>query len=365
MIKYPDYTNSIVNVSNSILKHFNAEQYYPSLDEVDQILSKDYQNVVYVVLDGLGKYNLDLALNNSFFQKHQVKTIDSVFPPTTVAATTAIQTGMAPLQTAWLGWTQYFEDFQDNITVFLNRKESDGQLIPGQRVADLKQPTVFLEKILTEKGYYAKSISPFGDLPYQNLDDMFKIIKNECDNKEKKFLYVYHNNPDSLMHEFGVQSNEVKAKITELNDGFEKLSSEVENTVFIIVADHGQIDSKNLSFEDYPEILACLKSKPSIEPRAISFRVKDDCHDEFLKLFNSKFANTFKLYSKDEFLASNLLGNGKEHLQLHNYLGDYLALAVSNVSICNSKKQAEAMIGMHAGLLKEEVEVPLIIIEKD
>ena len=45
-------------------------------------------------------------------------------------------------------------------------------------------------------------------------------------------------------------------------------------------------------------------------------------------------------------------------------LGDYLAIAISNQSIFNTHVEAHLMPGGHAGLTKEELEIPLIAIER-
>ena len=50
----PDYNNSILNLITSILKYYNVESKYNSLPEIDEILNKDYNNVVLLILDGMG-----------------------------------------------------------------------------------------------------------------------------------------------------------------------------------------------------------------------------------------------------------------------------------------------------------------------
>ena len=47
---------------------------------------------------------------DSFFMKHKLKDMTTVFPATTVAATTSMRTGLNPCETGMLGWTMYFDD---------------------------------------------------------------------------------------------------------------------------------------------------------------------------------------------------------------------------------------------------------------
>ena len=46
-------------------------------------------------------------------------------------------------------------------------------------------------------------------------------------------------------------------------------------------------------------------------------------------------------------------------------LGDYLAVAVDDLSICSHKKEADLFNGVHAGLREDEMVIPLILIGKD
>ena len=45
-------------------------------------------------------------------------------------------------------------------------------------------------------------------------------------------------------------------------------------------------------------------------------------------------------------------------------LGDYLAIAVDDLSIYSTKEEAAHFVGVHAGLTEDEMIIPLIVIEK-
>ena len=63
-IIYPDNNNSILNLSNAILKHFGAEYKYNTLNQLDKELEKGYKNVVLMVFDALGSKNIDELFYN-------------------------------------------------------------------------------------------------------------------------------------------------------------------------------------------------------------------------------------------------------------------------------------------------------------
>ena len=81
MITSPDYNNCIVNFSNSILKYYGIKEYHQTLGAVDRIISKNYHNVVVIILDGLGMDALNHHLKpDDFLRKNLYTGISSVFP---------------------------------------------------------------------------------------------------------------------------------------------------------------------------------------------------------------------------------------------------------------------------------------------
>ena len=104
---------------------------------------------------------------------------------------------------------------------------------------------------------------------------------------------------------------------------------------------------------------------PTLESRIIGFWVKDNKREEFEKLFRENFDGEFLLFSKTEFLNNNFLGFGDKHRKIDDFIGDYLALSISNSIIrletfLVEGKQVKK--STHCGLTKDEMEVPLIII---
>ena len=81
-------------------------------------------------------------------------------------------------------------------------------------------------------------------------------------------------------------------------------------------------------------------------------------------LFEKKFGDKFWLVPKEEVIERKLFGPGTEHPQFRDKLGDFLAIAVSDTSLFNTHVEAKLMPGGHAGLSKEELEIPLIAVEK-
>lgn len=119
----PDYDNCIANLANSVLKKSGIDEGRRTLHLLDSYLEKDYENIVVILLDGMGKSIIDRNLKkDGFFQTHLAGTYSSVFPPTTVAATTSVMSRLNPCEHGWLGWDCYYPQIDKNVTVFLNKE---------------------------------------------------------------------------------------------------------------------------------------------------------------------------------------------------------------------------------------------------
>jgi arylsulfatase A-like enzyme len=165
------------------------------------------------------------------------------------------------------------------------------------------------------------------------------------------------------MHRTGCYSDEAKRIISSLERMVESLTVELNDTLLIVTADHGHMDSKGVCIKDYPKIMNCLKRIPTIEPRALNLFVKEDVRDGFIKEFTIEFGDKFLLLPKEKVLEMRLFGSGTEHKDFRLMLGDYLAVATGDLSIFNTKEEVEKFIGVHAGLTKDEMIIPLIIAE--
>ena len=203
-----------------------------------------------------------------------------------------------------------------------------------------------------------------------NLDELIMNIKDLCTMPDRKFILAYSDNPDGLLHKYGVTSEEAKNfiidaenKIREMCEAFD------ENTILIVSADHGHKDiDKSYTLLDYPEIQECLIMPPSLESRVLSFWVKEDMKQIFEERFNNIFQNEFWLMTKSEFLDKyHMLGYGDKHYKIDDFIGNYVALSVAGSMIRIETFLAEGKPvkkSTHCGLSKEEMEVPVFVMRK-
>lgn len=371
--KLPDYDNCLVNLASSILNKFDVPVNAKTLPLADEYLKKDCKNVVILLLDAMGTSIIEKHLSkDGFFRSHFAGSFHSVYPPTTVAATISIISGLYPNEHGWLGWDMYYPKLDKNVTVFTNTDqlaEKNGSLQEPMQAAEFNAPFTYtpyksiVEKI-NEAGKKAYFSMPFIEPFPKDIDEILSRIQDFCKEEGNKYIYAYWNEPDSTMHRTGTKSSKTHDVITDLEEKIEEFAKGLSDTLLLITADHGHIDCKNYCILDYPDIMKCLERMPSIEPRTLNLFIKDEYMDSFPEVFNKHFGDSFVLLKKEEVLSKKLFGIGKDHADLKDMIGDYVAISVSDVSVFNTHKEAEEMPGGHAGLTPEEYIIPLIVVER-
>lgn len=366
-VKYPDYNNSILNVSHTILDYYKAESKYPVIPELKKVLDLGFKHVALILLDGMGTNILEKHLDDqSFLRKHMIKKITSVFPPTTVAATNAVLTTKPPIVSGYLGWVQYFKKENTNHVVFLNEDFYDTKRTFHNNLREtyLKQDLIYdyIKRANTDVETY-ELFPDFRPNGYKTFHLELKRLKEITNKNQKSFSYLYWAYPDLLEHETGICSEHVKVELEKLNHDLEMFSQTMnEDTVIIVIADHGLIDVEPIELYKHEELMKMLLRMPSIEPRATNFFVKPFKKHKFKKMFNETYGNDYKLLSKRELIYSGLLGQGEHHPLIDSFLGDFMAISISNKYF--KFKEGKLFKAHHAGLLAGEMEVPLIVYHK-
>ena len=379
-IVLPNYEHSILNTITSILKYYNVETNHKSLEKLDKELQKKYKNVVFMILDGMGEHILTPISPEGYFKQNELECVTSVYPSTTTAALTTYYSGKTPYETGWIAWSQYFKEYGRALDMLKHRESYKGEDIKGAKIDVFKEIVnyipIFEQIEKASPNVKAYELEPtYTDkrakrsIRADNIDEIIENIEMLCENPGEKFILAYCDNPDGLLHKFGTDSIEVSDYIKETEQKIEKMCKELdEDTIVIISADHGHKNiEKAYTMLDYPEIQECLILPPSLESRTVAFWVKEDMRRQFEEKFNSVFGEEFLLMTKEEFLQKNLLGFGKKHPKIDDFIGNYIALSISSSIIRIETFWADGKPvkkSTHCGLTKEEMEVPVIVIKK-
>ncbi len=345
-------TDSVNNIQ-SIKGYYGLNKEHSSNKTLDSILNlKKPKHVVFMCLDGLGISNLKYT---PYLKSKLLQISETVYPSTTACATISLQTGLYPCEHGWIGWAQYFKEYDDIIELFSGYGH----------YSKIKYNIEELHKDISFKPYYIDIVNNKEFFPsfkpngYNTLSDMLQDIKNHINSNETSFSYAYWDQPDTTLHQFG--SNDVKTKdvLSNINSQIESFVKGLSDTIVIITSDHGHIDCEEIVLSKYNNLINTFKMNFSIEPRCTSFFIKEDMYNTFEEEFK-QFEKYFILYKKEEFIKSDLFNKSSINKIIYDFLGDYIAVAKDKYAFL---MQSKGFKSHHAGITKDEMEIPLIIID--
>lgn len=365
MIVY--YDESILSYVASIRKYFGLSSEYESNKKFSNLIeSKKPKKIFLLLVDGMGANLINNKLpQDSFLRKNMLYKVTTVFPPTTTAATTSIRTGKPPCSTSWLGWVQHIDELDDQIipfrdTGFYNDKKYEKDFM--YKIA----PVTFTEDELNKNGINSRVLFPsFMEDGCEDFDTMCNRLIKYSNNDEYDYIYAYWDKYDTYMHEYGPSSKICDTYLAHINYQIERLANNLsEDTMLVVVADHGQIDvheEYNICGSKFDKY---LRLRPSLEPRAMAFYIKDGMQEEFEREFKKEFEDRFILLNHSQVLETHLFGDKQNHQRFEEFIGDYIAIGKANTTLAYKEEPIPPMKGQHAGMCEDELLVPVIVYQK-
>jgi len=370
----PNYKDgSILNLMSTIARATGGRTPYNPLKGIDASQIKN-KTVVLIIIDGMGAEFVKKN-SNGFLQKNKARDMTSVFPATTAAAVTTFATGLAPQQHGlpafYLNMKEIgmlFEPlpFVPKIGGWISNEIKGKDLLelkPFNRFIKAK-PYIVLHKQLINSEYNAVCKN-YKKKAHTTLNGFFEKIKEAAKEKGNKYVYAYWGDLDMWEHETGTKSKKTINHFKQIEKGLQKLAKQLKNTTLIITADHGLTDIKQkLNINNYPKIMDCLSMPLGGEGSTAFAHVKAKKAKQFKKLVKQKLSKYCKIYSSEELINKNIYGPGKANKKLYDRTGDFTLIAKEHCTIKSFMLGQKVRFnkGHHAGLSKEEMIVPLIII---
>lgn len=363
----PDFGRCNLNISATLAEFLGAPNKNKTLPILKKELAKNYKNIVFICFDGLGINPININLNkNDILRKNIVKKLVSTFPSTTTNATTSLATNLLPLEHGWLGWSLYFEEIGRNIDIYLGKDSESGEKVDfdlplesninyyfDNAHTDYEINTIFMP--------YCRVVHPERNTYIQSEEDLVKAIRAIIKKPGKQFVYAYYDQPDAVMHINGVSSDQAKQKIESINAQIQKLYDECADTLFVITADHGQIDVTGyVEFYKDKELNDMLECCPYLDSRSPCFRVKQGYEEQFAKIFKKRYGKDYALFKSADLIKKGYFGSrGNKGFLLGTYIG---AGRYNNKQFLSFEGKTRFK-GHHTSLTKE-MEVPLILLAK-
>lgn len=358
-----DPENTLTNVSNSILGFFDVPKFHASFKPLDEVLSKTKKDkIALILLDGMGKIIFETYKEDiPYLYSHIFKEYKSIFPPTTVAATTTLTTGKYPIETGYLGWTQYFKTRKAFINVFPSNNAFDFKefFTPSVTSAELKVDYIW-DLINSTLKHNATHISSFMKKTKDKEDD-FEFFFDEADKlvKEHDFVYIYSTNPDHLLHGNGINSDIIRDNLIYLESKIKTLVESNPDTLFLLTADHGFSNVEEINFKEHQDFLDTLNEVAfSIEPRFATVSVKDET--KFLELAQKYYGDYFYIKTKKELLEEHTFGYGEPNEMIDSTIKNYFLIAKDKYCFYQGDEPI-GFKGSHAGGLDIESDIYLLV----
>ena len=383
----PDYTgNSILNLVSSVIKGSGGKSPHASLSLLPPSYIRTFNNVIYLVVDGLGVEQLEQyrqrKRRRSLLAEQSFDVLTSVFPATTVAAVTTFATGCSPAEHGMLSWNMNLHDLGVVSAIFRERTKTGMSLVDDDYDLDayLAIPsclkTVTRRKILLSYGHipYGRVNEAMGTwsqrAAYHTLEGMVRHTVRYAKDQKSNLIYVYWPDYDSLCHEHGCFHRQTLGHLREIDTALYTLCERLRGTrsLLLITADHGLVDASvkhRIELRDVPGLYACFNTLPSGDARAVSCFVRPSQIERFKSIVKKRLDKACLCVTGEELIASGAYGPGKPHKAFENRVGDYVLLARDDYAFSVTAEGRESSFNEanHGGMSDVEMRVPLFVME--
>lgn len=339
--------------------------------------------IVLLILDGLGRPALDRALEAGRIQALGASrgsvTLTSVFPPTTAAALTSLQTGTPPGVHGMAAYTLYLAAQQCVVNMITWRASGGAEPaapLPEPR-SFLNGPTLYrnlqrhgIETVHISRNTFAGSALTEAQAAgvtfagHRTLAELTQLIQIQAAKPGRRFIFAYWDGFDALAHSYASDSaaTALELRLIDLALG-EGLLGPLERTAddvaLLITADHGHIPTpveQRVDLAKLPRLVERWGRRPSGEPRSLGLALPD--LDERRRVAEFVGSGGVVLDAQDA-ISAGLFGRGALHSDLLTRIGDTLLLARGLTSYTFPGMSSQS-IGGHGSLTAEEMLVPLL-----
>ena len=381
----PDYEKgSIVNLMSSIASGLGSESPYESLEMIDQRQLERTENVILLILDGIGHEYLREKGKDTLLYKEMEGKVTSVFPSSTASAVPTFFTGLAPQQHAITGWYTFLKELGVVTTILpfkprfgdrpLDESDVDISSILSSRSLmediDRKMIDITPEKLKDSafNSFFNREAERRG---YSSLKDLFSLLKRSIVSEDDKtYIKAYWNGFDSAAHDDGYKSVSASKAFLDVDLGLRALVEKIKDTdaTLIITSDHGFIDSereRSIRLEDHPELQDCLTLPLCGDHRSVFCYVRPSKADKFEAYWEENLKDFCFMFKSEELIENDYFGLFEPDPDLPHRIGDYTLIMKDNYILHDTLANEEEnfIVGNHGGISDKEMYVPVSKVE--
>lgn len=381
---WPDPRNSLIQLMATLREGLGGAPggHLPLTEGLSIEEVRRHRQVVLLVLDGAGLSALERLPADGFLRRGLRCSLSSVFPSTTASAVTTLLTGLSPAEHGLVGWHVYFRELGAILAVLPGR--------PRCGRGDWSQTGLDLERLLglvpftegipvpsTLTQPRAIADSPFSralrgralGVAHSGLEEaLLGLAERMRSIQGRAYHLVYDAAFDHLAHETGVSSPKAYALLVRQQSAVKTFLDRLSgtNTLVLVTADHGFVDldpSKAYDLAAYPDVRDSLVLPLSGEARAAFAHVRAGDRARFEHAVEVAFGAGVRLYRSPDLVEAGVFGAGICHPGLRDRIGDY-TLIPSGRGVIREALFGDAeprMIGVHGGVSREEMQVPLLV----
>jgi hypothetical protein len=395
----PDYEGGgLLNVSATVLDVLGARRAddAPPLTGLDPALREGVRQVVVVLADGLGWWQLELLCDQGHTpflaelreraRRHEAAQLleaTTVFPSTTAAAITTMNTARTPLEhgniayfiwleefaqvTAMLRWGpaitrrgSYFDDPAVDPLRFVKVPSIHARLREYGIPSYVIEPEIFRSEAMTRM--HAAEANFVGYVVPSTMG--VRLHAGLVDAPRPSYVYAYWSGIDTVSHLYGPRSEEavIEAAIFDLSLRHALAGRAAGDTLVLLTADHGHATTdpdKMLDVIGDVELRALLRNPPAGEPRLVFLHT--DRPEQVREHIDRKWPGLVTLLDRDELIDAGLFGRGDPTVARRR-IGEVVALLDRDLSASIVKVEGQTIRhrGSHGGMTADEMRIPVL-----
>jgi hypothetical protein len=374
-----DYTGAgLVNLVASLVAACGGTPGHRTLATLPPAEISAARNIVLVIIDGLGDNYLMGRGAGGELARRRRNAITSVFPSTTASAITTSYTGRTPLEHGLTGWFTYFGEAGYVAAALPFRTRGDNVPLRDKGFAADRAfpvPSIFSSlarrsivvtcRQIVDSDYNVRHCDGAERSAYDSIDEFVDRVETAVKSGgERKFIYAYWPQYDTVSHRHGAQSAQAAAEFASIDEAFGRMLARLSgtDTAVVATADHGFIDVAPEESLELPSSLASQLRLPLCGERRVVY-----CHvhdvERFMEKAKDWLGERADVRPSRSLAEEGWFGPGAPHPRFPERIGDVALVMRGRYTVKDwtPGEPRHLHIGNHGGTSEDEMSIPLIL----